>query len=72
MYGCTDALASAPGGGMWSGIYCGHFIQVPIGWVAGLDVMTERKFLENCALSGYYAAIITQKSAVLVCFVGEA
>jgi hypothetical protein len=43
--------------------------------------MTESKFLENCALSGYYAAIITQKSAVLIitqkgavhiCFVGEA
>jgi len=31
MYGLMDALASAPGGGMWSSTYCGHFIQVLIG-----------------------------------------
>jgi hypothetical protein len=40
--------------------------------VAALEIMTERKFLENCALSGYYAAMVAQKSTVLICFVVEA
>jgi hypothetical protein len=34
--------------------------------------MTKRKFLENCTLLGYYAAIITQKIAVLIWIVVEA